>query len=78
MLFRSPAQTATALLPLVRRFAPYALRMPGRILQATALAALEPLVAAGLLWLTAQLVDQVFVAGSMDLLRMSRRWRRRS
>jgi ABC-type multidrug transport system fused ATPase/permease subunit len=42
--------------------------MPGRILQATALATLEPLVAAGLLWLTAQLVDQVFVAGSMDLL----------
>jgi ABC-type multidrug transport system fused ATPase/permease subunit len=52
----------------MRRFGLYARRCRARIGRATAIAVVEPLVAAALLWLAAQLIDQVFVAGRMDLL----------
>ena len=70
MLFGRSAGNTAKISDLIRRFSPYALRVRGKIAQATAMAAVEPLISATLLWLVTQLIDEVFVGGRMDLLPM--------
>lgn len=60
--------SATAVLPLIRRFWPYLVAVRWKALQVAAMTLSGPLVAGALLWLGAQLIDKVFIGNQMDLL----------